>query len=811
TARLWEVATGQVVQVLPGHTDYVSAVAFSPDGRFVLTGSRDHSARLWEAATGQVVQVLQEHAWWVDAVAFSPDGRFMLIGSEDGAARLWEAASGQLVQVLQGHTAPVSDMAFSPDGRFMLTGSGDGAARLWDLATGQVMQVLQGPTATPTAVAFSPDGRFMLTGSQDGAVRLWDVATRQVVQVLQGHTAPVTAVAFSLNGQVVLTGSCDGTARLWNSTDGAEICQLVSFRNGDWAVVDPAGRYDASHSGDIKGLHWVANNEAIALAQLKQYYWEPGLLARLLVQRSGRTTEPLRDVQPLRAVALPPAVAYIPPVEGTTLTLQLTDRGGGIGQTRIKLNGVEVSRLQGQAPPARSPVPVVLSVELEKAATLEPGQDNTIEVITTNAEGYLRSRGVARQWRAPGIAAPSSGPHLYAIVVGAGEYQDPKLRLLFPRRDAEAMATALARGANRLFGAYHVHLWLLHSGRERPPTKANITQALAEVQQRARPGDIVVLYLSGHGVAAREGEQEIYYYLTADARSLEQGDPAVRAREMVSSVELAAWAQELKARKRVMILDTCAAGAAAIKLAEVREPSADIFRALDRLLDRSGFHVLMGSAADAKSYEASRYGHGVLTYSMLQGPRGPALREGSFIDVSQLFQFTVDTTPRLAAGIGGIQRPEVFAPKASSFDIGKLEEEDQKTLPGAGEISLILRPTLLNRDREYDDLDLETAVKTALREESYRRLQEAHSTASRGSFLPFVFVDDVEMSGGLRPSGSYVTNGQTVVATIVLVRDRQEVARRQVTGPAQDRAAVAAAIVEAITDATAAFATPSSR
>jgi WD40 repeat protein len=196
-----------------GRPGRVEAVAFSPDGTRVLTGSTDGTAWLWDGATSKLVATLAGHTSYLHAAAFSPDGARVLTGSEDSTARLWDAATGKAVAVLAGHTGPVGAVAFSPDGTQVLTSEGYWV-RLWDVATGKAVATLEktGPVA---AVAFSPDGTRVLTGSGDIMARLWDAASGKVVASLAGHTDSVTAVAFSPDGTRVLTGSQDNTARLW--------------------------------------------------------------------------------------------------------------------------------------------------------------------------------------------------------------------------------------------------------------------------------------------------------------------------------------------------------------------------------------------------------------------------------------------------------------------------------------------------------------------------------------------------------------------------------------------------------------------
>ena len=124
---------------LAGHTDIITAVAFSPHGTRVLTGSWDKTARLWDAATGKPVATLTGHTDPVAAVAFSPDGTRVLTGSDDHTARLWDAATGKAVATLAANTDGVTAVEFSPDGRRVLTGSADNTARLWDATTGKVV------------------------------------------------------------------------------------------------------------------------------------------------------------------------------------------------------------------------------------------------------------------------------------------------------------------------------------------------------------------------------------------------------------------------------------------------------------------------------------------------------------------------------------------------------------------------------------------------------------------------------------------------------------------------------------------------
>ena len=257
TIRLWNTATEQHKQTIEHEKD-INSVAFSSDGRIIAGGSDDKNIHLWDALTGRKhKQIFEGHTDRVNSVAFSPDGRTIVSGSDDDNIHLWDAATGRRIRILEGHTNWVNSVAFSPDGRTIVSGSDDETIRLWDALTGKHKRTLEGHTDRVNGVAFSPDGRIIASGSDDDNIHLWNAPTGKYRQTLEGHTGNVNSVAFSPDGRTIVSGSNDETVRLWDARTGEHI-QTLEGHTGDVNSVafSPDGRIIASGSDDDTVRIW---------------------------------------------------------------------------------------------------------------------------------------------------------------------------------------------------------------------------------------------------------------------------------------------------------------------------------------------------------------------------------------------------------------------------------------------------------------------------------------------------------------------------------------------------------------------------
>jgi RNA polymerase sigma factor (sigma-70 family) len=204
------------------HAHIVSNLAYTPDGKMIVSGSHLGTVRFWDPATGKELRVLAAHDGGVIGLAFSPDGKMMATGSWDRTIRLWDTATWTLLRTLQGHNSEVSRLAFSPEGKVLASGSQDGTARLWDPATGQALNTITAHDGYVRGIAFSPEGKRLATAGNDKMVYVWDAESGKRLTTFEGHTDRVTAVTFSPDGKTLATCGNDKTARLWDGATGKQ-------------------------------------------------------------------------------------------------------------------------------------------------------------------------------------------------------------------------------------------------------------------------------------------------------------------------------------------------------------------------------------------------------------------------------------------------------------------------------------------------------------------------------------------------------------------------------------------------------------
>ncbi|MDZ8087221.1 MAG: hypothetical protein RMY16_16935, partial [Nostoc sp. DedQUE12b] len=276
TVCLWNIIGNPTAQFLLGHEQEVNCIAFSPDGKFIVSGSIDGILCLWVQAN-LITQPWQGHEEGVISVAFSPNGDSIVSVGFDGTVCLWDLEGNAITQPWRGHKEGVISVAFSANSDFIVSVGFDGTVCLWDLQGNTITQPWYKHEAKIICAAFSPDRKFIVSGSSDSTVRLWDIQGNPIGQPWHGHEGRVNSVAFSPDGKFIISGSCDRTIRLWN-INGNPITQPWRGHEGqvNSLAFSPDGKFIIS-GGDktvrLWELHQILQERVIGRSQRKYENW----------------------------------------------------------------------------------------------------------------------------------------------------------------------------------------------------------------------------------------------------------------------------------------------------------------------------------------------------------------------------------------------------------------------------------------------------------------------------------------------------------------------------------------------------------
>ncbi len=272
-ASIWDAVTGQLLLTLPRQNAYVNSVAFSPDGKRIVTTSDDQTARIWDANNGKELLTLSGQTTNVANAAYSPDGTRLATAMGNRQVKVLDAATGRELLTLAGHSGGIFTVAFSPDGAHIVTASRDGTAKVWNVSPSrELLTVVNGPAiASPIGakLAYSSDGIRLAVAYSDPIAKVWDATTGKLLLSLAGHTDGVNYIAYNFDGTRIATAGSNGTARIWDAKTGNEELTLPGHEGLVSGIAfSPDGSRIATASFDGTAKIWDAKtgNEEITLS-----------------------------------------------------------------------------------------------------------------------------------------------------------------------------------------------------------------------------------------------------------------------------------------------------------------------------------------------------------------------------------------------------------------------------------------------------------------------------------------------------------------------------------------------------------------
>lgn len=252
TLLLWELST-QAQSMIGTCTTGIMSIAFSPDGkRIALSCWSDSTVQLWRPVLRATKSLREDHPRIITGVFFSPSGdQVASISPNDGKIQLYDTVRGALEYTLLDHSEEVKLITFSRDGKQLASVSGDKSVRLWDPRTGTRSQVLSDDLGIATRLVFSSDGKQLASGDNDGQLRIWDLEIGNLRHKFKGPDSEVSAIAFSPAGNKIASVFYDRIGRVWDTMTGDMLHQLEGLAGySDTIAFSPNDRYLAWQSHD---------------------------------------------------------------------------------------------------------------------------------------------------------------------------------------------------------------------------------------------------------------------------------------------------------------------------------------------------------------------------------------------------------------------------------------------------------------------------------------------------------------------------------------------------------------------------------
>ena len=631
----------------------------------------------------------------VTSLAFSPDGKTLVTGGVESKANIDMAA------IMSGATIGKRPKGSkNPDPQDLMKDfkvEAIGQVKIWDVATGQEIGLLQGHGRAVDKVAFSRDGKLLATAGTDHTIKIWDLAAKRELITMPGHTASIDSLDFSPDGRLLASAGEDGSTFLWDAKTGEHLLTMISLDDGaEWMVVTPQGLFDGTPVSWNQIL-WRYNQETFNVAPIEWFFNEfyyPGLLSDIFLGKRPRVAQDVSKKdrrQPVVKLSLPAQQAPDAAVASRTIKVKIdvTDapadkdnpQGTGARDVRLFRNGSLVKVWHGDVLQGKP------SVSLEEEITVTAGQNRLV--------AYAFNRDNVKSKDAPlvfsGADTLKRKGTAYIIAVGVNEYANPQYNLKYAAADARDFGEEVRRRQASIGEFERVEVVQLL---DQEATKANILAAVKrlageqgppslkagplDVLKRVEPEDTVIIFYAGHGTAQSQRFYLIPHDLgyTGERTTLtEEGLKSILAHS-ISDLELEAAVEGLDAGHLLLIIDACNSGQALEAEEKRRGPMNS--KGLAQLAYEKGMYILTAAQSFQAALEAAQLGHGYLTYALVEeGLKTPvadtAPKDGMLI-AREWLDFATERVPQM-------QQEKMAAGRGVGLEISFTEGETNVTDP----------------------------------------------------------------------------------------------------------------------------------
>ena len=570
----------------------------------------------------------------VTSLAFSPDGKILVTGGVESKANIDIAA--MMSGAMSGKRQKGSKTPDPQDLMKDLKVEAVGQVQIWDVASGREIGNLKGHGRAVGKVAFSRDGKLLATGGTDNTIKIWDLAAKRELATLTGHTANIESLDFSPDGRLIASAGEDGSTFLWDTKTGEHLLTLISLDDGgEWMVITPQGLFDGTPVSWNQIL-WRYNQETFNVAPIEWFFNEfyyPGLLSDIFAGKRPRVALDVSKKDRRQPIVKLSVVGQQPDAAIASRTIKVkidvTDapadkdnpQGTGARDVRLFRNGSLVKVWHGDVLKGQP------SVSLEEEITVTAGPNRLV--------AYAFNRDNVKSKDAPlvftGAESLKRKGTAYIIAVGVNEYENSQYNLKYATADAQSFGDEVRRRQAQIGEFERVEVVQLL---DKDATKANILAAIKRLAgetgppslkagpldalKRVEPEDTVIIYYAGHGTAQAQRFYLIPHDLgyTGDRTKLTEEGLKTMLAHSISDLELEAAVEGIDAGHLLLIIDACNSGQALEAEEKRRGPMNS--KGLAQLAYEKGMYILTAAQSFQAALEAAQLGHGYLTYALVE-------------------------------------------------------------------------------------------------------------------------------------------------------------------------------------------------
>jgi WD40 repeat protein len=702
--KIYEGTSGKFIKRITGHHIDPEEIIITPDNESIISAGLDNKIAVLDIKTGAVKTTiaLKNNLRCMD---IHSKNNLLAVGDNKGFIYFIDLESGSIIKEMSTGAPQVSSVVFSPDYKHLAVGTGVAVGYMvkknpiliLDVETKQVVKKLQGLEGATTAMRYSYDGSVLYTGHKSNSRTLakWDLATEQATiintmfniisvggytsididkksSVLVSTTDDRSIQIYDLINNQLISNQFATKIRLVRKLDhfpknvygvnegknfiiggfnksllyiyNAEkkgVAGYIHLYNDDWAVVSADGRMDGSLPA-IKNLSWMEGFTNIPLENTFDANFTPRLLNQLTSEETTQTEfkveQAAKEIPVIKVLSIDGKSFTASAAQSTLRTskklisikLNVEKNQHQVDEIRLYQNSKLVSTLN-----SKDGLPADLSFQVNLTDAF--GQENYFYVTAKSKQGFDSEK---TNFIITYEGKTDEKPVLYLFTIGVNEYRNTKYNLNFAVADASGFEEQVKKTSSGLFDNI-----VVTSLRNNKVTKAAVAAALKDVQAKAKEQDMFIFYYAGHGVMSEATSAQSQFYLVPYDVTQLYGREDMLADKGISASELKELSKGINAQKQVFILDACQSSGA---LESVAVRGAAEEKALAQLARSTGTFWITATGSQQFATEFAELGHGVFTYSLIEGLAGKADNGDKRITIKELSAYIENRVPELS-------------------------------------------------------------------------------------------------------------------------------------------------------------------